>query len=52
MAASATAKTIGPEMLAHEDFPGLYERNGYWYARYKVKGVGVKKNLLAPTRRA
>jgi integrase len=44
MAASATAKTIGP-MLAHEDFPGLYERNGYWYARYKVKGVGVKKSF-------
>jgi hypothetical protein len=44
MATSATAKTIGP-MLAHEDFPGLYERNGYWYARYKVKGVGVKKSF-------
>jgi hypothetical protein len=42
MAANTATKTIGA-MLAHEDFPGLYERKGYWYARYRVKGVGVKK---------
>jgi len=44
MAANTTTKTIGA-MLAHEDFPGLYERKGYWYARYKVYGVGVKKSF-------